>query len=108
MNRTVKTGARAGAGVPSLPRHLARGAAGFGALAASVALWPVLGPAGLLLAPAGLYALRGCPLCWTATLLRVLTLGRAHPPCPDGRCRIPGSGSGSGTGSGSSSGGQGR
>ncbi|MER7585441.1 hypothetical protein [Kitasatospora sp. NPDC097691] len=90
----MKTGSGAGAGVPSLPRHLVRGAAGFGALAASVALWPVLGPASLLLAPAGLYALRGCPLCWTATLLRVLTLGRAGRSCPDGRCRIPGAGPG--------------
>ncbi|MFJ8623321.1 hypothetical protein ACIRD3_10760 [Kitasatospora sp. NPDC093550] len=91
MKRAVKRAQEQEAGTPSLPRHLARGAAGFGALAASVALLPVLGAGALLLAPAGLYALRGCPLCWTAALLRVLTRGRTGTSCPTGRCPLPAS-----------------
>ena len=47
----------------SVLRHLARGAAGFGAMVGAFALIPVVGPVSLLLAPAGLVALRGCPTC---------------------------------------------
>ncbi len=55
-------GSRSGSGFASasVPRHLARGAVGFGSLIAAFALLPVFGPATLLLAPVGVVALRGC------------------------------------------------
>jgi hypothetical protein len=72
----------------SLPRHLLRGAAGFGALIASFALLPLLGPAGLLLAPIGLLALRGCPTCWAIGLMQTISMGRLQRSCEDGRCEL--------------------
>ncbi|MFJ2897405.1 hypothetical protein ACIO87_21275 [Streptomyces sp. NPDC087218] len=72
----------------SLPRHLARGGLGFGALAGSVLLIPVVGPASLLLVPVGLLALRGCPTCWTIGLLQTVSKGRLRRSCVDGRCEL--------------------
>ncbi|MFD9076207.1 hypothetical protein [Streptomyces lasiicapitis] len=72
----------------SLPRHLARGTLGFGALGASVLLIPAVGPASLLLAPLGLLALRGCPLCWTIGLLQTISNGRLQRSCVNGRCEL--------------------
>jgi hypothetical protein len=72
----------------SVPRHLLRGLVGFGALIASVALLPALGPAGLALLPAGLVALRGCPTCWAIGLVRTVSRGRLRRSCADGRCRV--------------------
>ncbi|MER5769740.1 hypothetical protein [Streptomyces sp. NPDC001985] len=76
----------------SVPRHLARGAAGFGALAGSVLLLPAIGPWSLLLAPLGLLALRGCPLCWTIGLVRTVSMGRWKRSCADGRCELTSTG----------------
>ncbi|MEY9929494.1 hypothetical protein ABH926_004134 [Catenulispora sp. GP43] len=76
----------------SLPRHLARGLIGFGSMAAGPALLPVLGLAALLLVPAGLVALRGCPMCWTMGLLQTLSAGRVRRECVDGRCELRGPG----------------
>ncbi|MFI6520931.1 hypothetical protein ACIBF1_35625 [Spirillospora sp. NPDC050679] len=72
----------------SLPRHLLRGAAGFGALVASFALLPVLGVGSLLLAPVGLVALRGCPACWVFGLVETVSRGRLRRSCEDGRCEL--------------------
>ncbi|WP_411105829.1 hypothetical protein [Streptomyces sp. cmx-4-9] len=72
----------------SLPRHLVRGAVGFGSLAGAVALLPLLGPASLLLAPVGLLALRGCPVCWAVGLAQTLSRGRLRRACTDGRCAL--------------------
>ncbi|MFF8617310.1 hypothetical protein [Streptomyces sp. NPDC015350] len=72
----------------SLPRHLARGGLGFGALAGSVLLIPAVGPAALLLVPVGLLALRGCPACWTIGLLQTVSKGRLRRSCVDGRCEL--------------------
>ncbi|MEV6281105.1 hypothetical protein [Kribbella sp. NPDC051770] len=72
----------------SLPRHLIRGAVGFGALVAAVALLPVVGPVSLLLAPIGLVALRGCPTCWAIGLAQTISRGRLRRVCADGRCTI--------------------
>ncbi|MFD1938018.1 MULTISPECIES: hypothetical protein [Nonomuraea] len=72
----------------SLPRHLVRGAVGFGALIGSVALIPVLGPVVLLLAPVGLLALRGCPTCWAIGLAQTISMGRLKRSCVDGRCEL--------------------
>ncbi|MFD7733882.1 hypothetical protein ACFV6F_26325 [Kitasatospora phosalacinea] len=72
----------------TLPRHLLRGAAGFGAIGAGPALLPVVGLSALLLVPVGLFVLRGCPMCWTIGLLQTLSRGRLQRSCADGRCSI--------------------
>ncbi|MET9736301.1 hypothetical protein ABZZ79_38480 [Streptomyces sp. NPDC006458] len=82
------TPARGGFASATVPRHLARGAAGFGALAGSLALLPVVGPASLLLAPIGLIALRGCPMCWAIGLVETVSAGRLSRSCVDGRCEL--------------------
>ncbi|WP_331749312.1 MULTISPECIES: hypothetical protein [unclassified Streptomyces] len=79
---------RGGFADDSLPRHLARGAVGFGALIGSLALLPVAGPASLLLAPVGLVVLRGCPMCWAIGLVETLSAGRLRRSCVDGRCEL--------------------
>ena len=72
----------------SLPRHLVRGAIGFGALIASVALIPLVGFLALLLAPIGLLAIRGCPACWTIGLIQTISRGRLERSCADGSCTL--------------------
>ncbi|GAA3129686.1 hypothetical protein [Streptomyces echinatus] len=72
----------------SLPRHLVRGALGFGALIASFACLPAVGPVSLLLLPAGLLALRGCPMCWAIGLLQTVSRGRLQRSCKDGHCEL--------------------
>ncbi|MEU0662224.1 hypothetical protein ABZ523_24430 [Streptomyces lavendulocolor] len=72
----------------SVPRHLARGAVGFGGLAGSVALLPVVGPVALLLLPLGVLALRGCPMCWTIGLVQTVSRGRLRRSCKDGTCEL--------------------
>ncbi|MFI9588028.1 hypothetical protein ACIHCQ_40995 [Streptomyces sp. NPDC052236] len=72
----------------SLPRHLVRGAVGFGALIGSVTLIPAFGPVTLLLAPVGVLALRGCPMCWTIGLMQTISRGRLERSCVDGRCEL--------------------
>ncbi|SCK23406.1 MULTISPECIES: hypothetical protein [unclassified Streptomyces] len=72
----------------SLPRHLLRGGAGFGALAGSVLLIPAVGPFSLVLAPLGLLALRGCPMCWTIGLVQTVSRGRLRRSCAEGRCEL--------------------
>ncbi|WP_329595683.1 hypothetical protein OG195_43360 (plasmid) [Streptomyces sp. NBC_01362] len=80
--------ARGGFASGTVPRHLARGAVGFGALAGSLALLPVVGPASLLLAPVGLVALRGCPMCWVIGLVETVSAGRLRRSCSEGRCEL--------------------
>ncbi|MFJ9812561.1 hypothetical protein ACIRTB_30505 [Streptomyces sp. NPDC101158] len=72
----------------SVPRHLARGAVGFGALIGSLALLPFVGPVSLLLAPVGLVALRGCPMCWAIGLMETVSAGRLRRSCVNGRCEL--------------------
>lgn len=72
----------------SLPRHLIRGAVGFGALIGSIALIPFVGLLSLVLAPIGLLALRGCPTCWTIGLVQTISRGRLERACVDGRCTL--------------------
>ncbi|MEU6314239.1 hypothetical protein [Streptomyces sp. NPDC047014] len=72
----------------SVPRHLARGALGFGSLAAAVALFPAYGPVTLALAPIGLLALRGCPMCWTMGLIETISRGRLRRECTGGTCEL--------------------
>ena len=72
----------------SLPRHLLRGAVGFCLLGSALALVPSGGPAALLLAPPGLLALRGCPMCWTAGLIETVSSGRARRTCSAHSCAL--------------------
>ena len=72
----------------SVARHLARGAIGFGLIAAALALTPSVGPAALLLAPAGMVALRGCPTCWIAGLIETISAGRLERTCTDAGCTL--------------------
>lgn len=72
----------------SLPRHLIRGAVGFGALIGAVALIPFIGLVSLVLAPIGLIAFRGCPTCWTIGLVQTISRGRLERTCVDGRCTL--------------------
>ncbi len=72
----------------SLPRHLARGALGFGLIATAITLTASVGWEALLLAPAGMVALRGCPMCWTIGLIETLSAGRLQRDCHAGRCTL--------------------
>ena len=67
----------------SILEHLARGLVGFATLAAAVILarTPGAGPAAgsAILALLALFALRGCPVCWTVGLVETLqTVRRAR------------------------------
>ncbi|MFI8520723.1 hypothetical protein ACIGEZ_23280 [Streptomyces sp. NPDC085481] len=72
----------------SVPRHLARGAIGFGLIIGSIALVPVAGPAALLVAPLALIAFRGCPTCWMVGLAQTVSRGRLERQCVDGVCSL--------------------
>jgi hypothetical protein len=64
-------------------RHLARGAIGFGLVALAVVLTPSVGPGALLLALPGMVALRGCPICWIAGLIQIVSAGRLQRTCSE-------------------------
>ncbi|MFC9280148.1 hypothetical protein [Streptomyces collinus] len=88
-------GAKAQAAAPetnyaskSVPRHIARGAVGFGLIIGSIALVPLAGPAILLAAPLALIAFRGCPTCWMVGLAQTISLGRLERQCVDGVCTL--------------------
>lgn len=72
----------------SVPRHLARGALGFGLVIGAVALVPVAGPVSLLAAPLALVAFRGCPTCWAVGLAQTISRGRLERRCADGVCTL--------------------
>lgn len=72
--------------VSSLGRHLLRGAIGFALIGSALLLSRIVGPAALLIAPVGLIALRGCPACWTAGLIEMLSTHRRERRCGESRC----------------------
>ncbi len=72
----------------SVARHLARGAVGFGLIGSAFGLTASRRPAALLLAPAGLVVLRGCPACWLAGLIETVSAGRLRCSCDDGGCML--------------------
>lgn len=72
----------------SVPRHLARGAIGFGLIAGAVALLPAFGPVTLLAVPPALIAFRGCPTCWMVGLAQTVSRGRLERRCTDGVCTL--------------------
>ncbi|MGJ7415493.1 hypothetical protein AB9128_06490 [Streptomyces cinereoruber] len=79
---------RGGFASATVPRHLARGAIGFGALVGALVLFRAVGPVGLLLAPIGLVALRGCPMCWAVGLVETVSAGRLRRSCAEGSCAL--------------------
>lgn len=87
MNGPVVQGDRSFAS-KSVPVHLVRGVIGFGLLAGSVVLIPILGLFSLLLMPLGVVALRGCPACWAIGLTQTISRGRLERSCADGHCRL--------------------
>ncbi|MFF3019147.1 hypothetical protein [Streptomyces sp. NPDC057939] len=74
----------------SVPRHLVRGAIGFGLIGGSIALVPVAGPVSLIAAPLALIAFRGCPTCWMVGLAQTISRGRLERQCGDesGTCTL--------------------
>jgi hypothetical protein len=72
----------------SLLRHLTRGVVGFGLIGSALVLTPSVGPAALLLAPPGMVALRGCPMCWIAGLVETISAGRIRRTCTDAGCTL--------------------
>lgn len=72
----------------SVPEAVARGVIGFGLLVGSVALIPVVGLFSVILVPAALVALRGCPTCWVIGLVQTISRGRLERTCDNGSCRI--------------------
>lgn len=72
----------------TLTGHLVRGGLGFGLVIAAFALLPVFGLVSLVLAPVGLLALRGCPVCWVLGLIETVSRGRLQRECVDGVCRL--------------------
>jgi hypothetical protein len=76
----------------SITSHLARGAIGFGLIGSGLVLAASQGPAALLLAVPGMVALRGCPTCWLAGLIQIVSAGRLERSCADGACTLVPSG----------------
>jgi hypothetical protein len=70
----------------SMATQLTRGGIGFGLIGAALALTPSVGPAALLLAPAGMVALRGCPMCWIAGLIQTISAGPLKRRSATGSC----------------------
>lgn len=72
----------------SIARHLVRGAIGFGLIGSGFVLTASHGPAALLLTIPGMVALRGCPTCWLAGLIQIVSAGRLERSCSDGNCTL--------------------
>lgn len=72
----------------SVARHLVRGALGFGLIGSGFVLAASHGPAALLLTLPGMVALRGCPTCWLAGLIQIVSAGRLKRSCSDGGCTL--------------------
>jgi hypothetical protein len=72
----------------SVPRHLLRGAIGFGFIAAALVLAAKVGALALLLLPVAIFALRGCPTCWLLGLIATVSDGRVRRGCVSGSCGV--------------------
>jgi hypothetical protein len=74
----------------TIAKHLARGAVGIAALVVALTAGPAHPLLYVVLLPAALVALRGCPTCWTIGLVQTIAAriaGRhAAGACGDGRC----------------------
>jgi hypothetical protein len=72
----------------SVARHLTRGAIGFGLIGSALVLTVSIGPVALLLAPLGMFALRGCPTCRLVGLVQTISAGRLRRNCTDTNCTL--------------------
>jgi hypothetical protein len=72
----------------SVACHLVRGAVGFGLIGSGFVLAASYGPAVLLLTIPGMVVLRGCPTCWLAGLIEIVSAGRLERSCSDGDCTL--------------------
>src|SRR5262249_45303523 len=70
----------------ALAGPLAGGAVRLGSVGAGLALGAAVSPVALLLLPVGVIALRGCPMCWLAGLLQIVSAGRVRGGCAGGEC----------------------
>lgn len=81
----------------SIIEHLARGVIGIGALAFGVTAAPAHPWALVFALPVAIYALRGCPTCWTIglveTVARRVRGENVLGACADGSCIARGRGS---------------
>lgn len=68
----------------SLAAHLARGALGIGALVASLRGYEVVGWPALLFLIVSLWALKGCPVCWTIGLFETIAAKVLRTADPEG------------------------
>jgi hypothetical protein len=75
-------------GSSSVPRHLMRGAVGFGSILGGMSLTTRFGSPALWLVPVGIVALRGCPTCWLTGLVETISNGRLKRTCEDGSCTL--------------------
>jgi hypothetical protein len=89
-NVVAREGRREGRALAStsIAFHLTRGAIGFGLVGSALALIPSAGPGALLLAPLGMVALRGCPMCWIAGLIETISAARLQRTCTDTGCAL--------------------
>ena len=75
----------------TIAQHLVRGALGIGAFVIATLVAPAHPLLALALLPAGLVALRGCPMCWTIGLAQTASAtlqGKSRKGlCVDGRCQ---------------------
>lgn len=85
----------------SVARHLVRGAVGFALIGCGFVLAASHGGAALLLAVPGMVALRGCPTCWLARSIQIVSAGRLERSCSDGDCALISTGTRSRSGTGS-------
>ena len=72
----------------SLRRHLARGTVGFALIASALLLARSRAAIALPLALPGLLVLRGCPSCWIAGLLEILSARRLQRVCAGDTCTL--------------------
>ena len=72
--------------------HLVRGAVGFGTIGCAFALAPSHPWVLIAAIPIALFALRGCPMCWTMGLVETIGMKlRGRDPggrCIDGSCAV--------------------
>jgi hypothetical protein len=72
----------------TIPRHLARGVVGIGALGGAAAITPAYPLVWVVALPVAMVAFRGCPMCWAVGLAEtVLAKARGTPNAGTGTPR---------------------
>jgi len=73
-------------GSTSISAHIARGVAGFGALAICALTMSTHPAVAAVMVPIALVSLRGCPMCWTVGLVETVAAKVRGTPPPDRPC----------------------